>query len=150
MASPLSRSELRTWVTLIGGIASFLGALDRQLRGDYGISHDDYRVLATLSRAAGKRARMSEMATTLTFSPSRLTHAIRRFESAGWVKRTTTSGDRRGVDVELTEDGLRWVNEVSAGHLSTVQVLLFETLGSEGARELAESMRTVGQAARDG
>lgn len=148
MANGLSRSELRIWVTLIGGMKSFLGALDRQLRDDFGISHDDYRILAWLSRAGGNGARMSELARTMGFSPSRLSHAISRFESEGWVRRTTTRRDRRVVEVGLTERGARWVEDVSGGHLATVKTLLFDTLGIEGARHLADLMRDVGQAAQ--
>ncbi|MGD2102621.1 MAG: MarR family transcriptional regulator [Acidimicrobiia bacterium] len=148
MTNRLSRSELRIWVTLISGMKSFLGALDRQLRDDFGISHDDYRILAWLSRAGENGAGMSELARTMGFSPSRLTHAIQRFESEGWVIRMTTRRDRRVVEVGLTERGAQWVDEVSAGHLATVKTLLFDTIGIDGARHMADLMREVGQVAR--
>lgn len=147
MVRRLSRSELRSWVTLVTGITSLINALDRHLRDEYGISHDDYRILAGLSRADGNPKRMSDLARVVGYSPSRLSHAIARFESEGWVARAGAARDGRVVEVVLTESGSKWVGEVSDGHLAHVRALLFETLGAHEARQLADLMRRVGQAA---
>lgn len=147
MADRLTRAELRTWVTLMGAMKSLIGALDRQLRDDYGISHDDYEILARLSRVPGAATRMTDLARGVGYSPSRVSHAIARFEREGWVERGSRGDDRRVVEVRLSDAGVGWVHRISVGHLALVRELVFEPLGREGARELAAAMRVVARAA---
>jgi DNA-binding MarR family transcriptional regulator len=150
MKTDLTRAELRTWVTLTHGMRSLLIALDRQLRADHGISHDDYQILAHLARSPDGLRRMGDLAKDVGQSPSHISHAVARLEREGWVERVPGSGDRRVVEARLTDRGARWVEEVSVGHLALVRTLLFDTLGPQRARELAELMREVGDAARRG
>lgn len=147
MPRHLNRSELRSWVALIGGVRSLLAALDRQLRDEFGISHDDYQILARLGRSGARPIRMSDLARDVRYSPSRLTHAIDRLESEGWVERAPGEDDARVIEVSLTASGSDWVRGVSDDHLALVETLVFDTLGRERARELGELMREVGQAA---
>lgn len=61
------------------------GALDRQLRGDAGLTHGSYKILATLSDAPDQSMRMTELARTTVTSPRRLSHAVAAPEHRGWV-----------------------------------------------------------------
>lgn len=148
MPGELTRAELRIWVTLMGGMRSLLAALDRELRTDYGISHDDYQILATLSRVPGRIMRMSDLARAVGHSPSRLSHAVTRMERAGWVERVPGVDDRRVVEARLTPEGARRARDVSSGHLALVGRILFDTLGPERARRLAALMHEVGEEAQ--
>jgi len=143
----LNRAELRSWLKLIGGMRALLDALDRQLRVAAGISHDDYAILARLHREPGRRLRMSELAGEVGFSPSRLSHAIARLETEGWVRRTIGQTDRRVVVANLTDAGVLRVHEVSPDHLSLVRKLVFDTLGPERAREAADAFDEIRRAA---
>lgn len=147
MAATLTRSELRTWFGLVSGMRSLLGALDRQFRSQCGITHDDYEILSRLHRAPDRTLRMSRLAGEVGFSPSRLSHAVGRMEEIGWVVRTPSPADRRGTDATLTDLGVEFVDAVTPAHLAQVKQLVFETLGPERARVVAESLAEVGRAA---
>jgi DNA-binding MarR family transcriptional regulator len=123
----LTRSELRRWLRLMSGIQSLLDSLDRQLREDVGISHDDYRILGSLYRAPGRARRMKDLANEMSYSPSRLTHAAARLERRGWVVRSRIDDDRRGVEIALTDAGVAQTRHASQGHLALVKRLVFET-----------------------
>lgn len=143
----LTRSELRAWFRLVGGMRSLLNALDRQLRDEAGMTHDDYEILSHLHRSIGRTKRMSDLALEVGFSPSRLTHAISRMEKEGWVSRRQGTGDGRVVETHLTQAGVTHLEGVSSGHLATVRKLVFDTLGHERAKALSEAMGEIGEAA---
>ncbi len=143
----LNRSELRSWLLFMTGIQSLLDALDRQLRDDMGISHDDYRILGSLYRASGRTIRMRDLAREVSYSPSRLTHAAARLESHGWVTRTRSGEDGRGVEITLTGAGADKAREASEGHLALVRKLVFDT-PERGQLDAAVTVLTeIGQAA---
>ncbi len=85
----LTDEEQATWRAF--NLASRLvdGALDRQLLRDADMGHAHYAVLVTLSESADCEARMGDLADLLQYSPSRLSHAVRRMEANGWIERKT-------------------------------------------------------------
>lgn len=143
----LNRSELRSWLMLINGIQSLLDALDRQLREDVGISHDDYRILGSLYRASGRVRRMRDLARDMSYSPSRLTHAAARLETHGWVSRARSVDDGRGVEIHLTDAGAAKAREASQGHLELVRRLVFETQEPDQLEAAVTALTEIGQAA---
>jgi DNA-binding MarR family transcriptional regulator len=145
----LSRSQLRSWVRMIRGMKALFDALDRQMREESGMSHDDYIVLTRLYRAEDRAMRMSHLAAELSSSPSRLSHIIARLEGRGWVERTRAASDRRVVLAGLTEAGGAKLREASPGHLALVERLVFETLGDHGVSETAQSLDLIRRAAED-
>ena len=150
MATGLSRTELRNWVRLVGGIKGLLNALDRQLRDEAGMSHDDYQILSRLHRAPQRTLRMSVLAREVGFSPSRLSHAVNRLEEVGWIDRYPSTEDRRGTDATLTDLGLAVVEKTTPAHLALVRRVVFEALGSERAGATAEALDEIGRAANEG
>ena len=148
VANPLSRTELRAWLRLAGGMKSLLNALDRQLRDESGMTHDDYVILSRLHRTPDRTLRMSELAREVGFSPSRLSHAVSRMEEAGWVARSRSEVDRRGTEATLTDHGTNVVEAATPAHLALVKKLVFDALGDERAVAMAEAMDDVGRASR--
>lgn len=143
----LNRTELRGWLTLIGGIQSLLDALDRQLRDEAGISHDDYRILSSLYRSPGRVRRMSDLAREMNYSPSRLTHAAARLEEQGWVARSPSGSDRRGVDLGLTDAGIAKARDASKGHLALVRELVFGVPEPDQLAAAVVALERIGNAA---
>jgi DNA-binding MarR family transcriptional regulator len=125
---------------------SLLNALDRQLRDEAGMTHDDYEILSRLHRAPNRTLRMSGLARDVGFSPSRLSHAVARMEEEGWITRTPTPDDRRGTDATLTEVGVAVVETATPAHLAVVKRLVFDSLGQVRARETAEAFDAIGRA----
>jgi DNA-binding MarR family transcriptional regulator len=148
MPTSLSRTELRAWFRLAGGMRSLLNALDRQLRDEAGMTHDDYEILSRLHRAPDRTLRMRELAYDVGFSPSRLSHAVNRMEEEGWIGRKPSLADRRGTDATLTDLGARVVEEASPAHLALVRRLIFDAIGQDRVRDAAEALDEIGRAAR--
>ena len=145
--STLSRTELRAWSRMVGGVRSLLNALDRQLRDDSGMSHDDYGILSRLHREPGRGLRMSQLAADVGFSPSRLSHAVGRMEETGWIVRSSSVDDRRGTDAKLTDLGAKVVEEASLAHLALVKRLIFDAVGLDRASAAAEVIGEIGRVA---
>jgi DNA-binding MarR family transcriptional regulator len=143
----MGRAELRAWIRMIGGIRSLLNALDRQLRDESGMSHDDYQILSQLHRASDRTLRMSVLARETGFSASRLSHAVNRMEEAGWIDRRPSVDDRRGTQASLTDLGVEVVERASGGHLDLVRRIVFETLGDERAGATSEALDEIGRTA---
>lgn len=145
----LSRSQLRSWVRLVRGIKALFDALDRQMREESGMSHDDYILLTRLYRAEDRAMKMSDLATELSRSPSRISHTIARLEERGWVERARREDDRRVVVAKLSEAGVTKIRDASPGHLALVERLVFETLGDATVAETAAALDQIGKAAED-
>lgn len=122
-------------------------ALDRQLRSEEGLSHEDYMILSQLHRTPGRRMRMSDLAKALSHSPSRSTHSVARLEEQGWVERVRGESDRRSVEACLTTSGVIKVAEASKSHLKTVHRLVFETLGADRVKEVGEAFDEIRRSA---
>ncbi len=122
-------------------------ALDRQMREESGMSHEDYILLTRLYRENDQSMRMSDLAAELSHSPSRMSHAIARLEERGWVERARSATDRRVVVARLSESGEAKLRAASPAHLALVERLVFETLGEEGVAETADSLDQIRRAA---
>ena len=134
---------------MVRGIKALFDALDRQMRDEAGMSHDDYILLTRLYRAEGQVMRMSELAAELSSSPSRMSHTIARLEERGWVERARADSDRRVVLARLTETGADKLREASPRHLALGERLVVETLGDEAVAETADALDLIRRAAED-
>ncbi len=134
----LDDHEQRTWRALLHTAQGIEAALDRQLQRDVGISHSQYAVLAKLSESADRRLRMSELADRVSFSPSRLSHAVARMERAGWVRREPCADDRRGSWAVLTPEGFGVVRSAAPGHVEEVRARVFDRLTEAQQQHLRE------------
>ncbi len=145
--SGLSMAELRTWRRVGTGLSRLMSALDRQLRDDSGLSADDFGVLATLSATPGDALRMTDLADRLSFSPSRLSHAVQRMERSGWVTRENTPDDRRGRLAHLTKEGEHVLRDAWPGHAALIRELIIDPLDPEQFEELDAIFARVSRAA---
>ena len=85
----LSTEQQRHWRAFRNGVALLMDTLGRELEDESGFSLHEYEVLVRLSEAPDRRMRMSELASGIGHSRSRLTHTIARMEAAGLVQRRT-------------------------------------------------------------
>ena len=145
----LTRSELRTWKRLTSATAALFQALDQELRSDTGVSLDDFAVLRPLWAAPETPLRMSELADQLSFSPSRLSHAIKRMEEKGWVRRESSSDDGRVRLVRLTPAGLDVFHRAWPGHAQMIRALFLDQLDDHEREVLERGFSKIRRAARD-
>lgn len=141
----LTAEEQATWRAFNTVSRLIEGALDRQLTRDSGMSHAHYAALVALSESEGEAARMGDLADFLQYSPSRMSHTIRRMERDGWVERRRCTTDGRGQEAALTELGRAVLERAAAGHVREVRRLLIDQL-SAGERE---ALRTISQSLLD-
>ena len=96
-----------------------------------------YDVLWSLYRVPGRRLRAGDLADAVTISPSGLTRLVDRMEAAGAVERVAAAGDRRGVEIAVTDEGRRLLASMWRVYR---RVLAEHVVGVLGERE-AEAVR---------
>src|SRR4051812_10930407 len=127
----LDADEQETWRAFVWTSRLLNEALDRQLQRDSGMPHAYYMILAMLSESPGRALTMTELATIVHSSPSRLSHAVNRLEEAGWVRRSKDAEDRRTTIAELTDEGFAALEKAAPGHVAEVRRTLFDPLTRE-------------------
>src|SRR6266700_7818981 len=100
----LTSGELAIWRSLLDTTAELQRVLGAQLQ-ESGLSPGDYQVLLALKEADGRRLRSSELAATIEWERSRLSHHLGRMEQRGLIRREDCATDSRGAEVSLTESG---------------------------------------------
>lgn len=145
----LDDNEQGWWRAYRDGTARLLDVLGHELERDTGLSLGEYEVLVRLSEAPERTLRMSELAGELAHSRSRLTHTIRRMETAGLVERTPCLQDARGVNCTMTPIGYERLVQAAPSHVMSVRAHLVDVLTPEQMRALGEAMSAVGAALQD-
>ncbi|MET0143229.1 MAG: MarR family transcriptional regulator [Ilumatobacteraceae bacterium] len=102
----LDGDEARTWRAFIDGSQLLRHRVERDVQMSAVVPAGYYGILVVLSEAPARRMRMGDLAAATLSSPSRLSHAVGKLESAGWVERRACGGDGRGLDAVLTDEGL--------------------------------------------
>ncbi|WP_024876567.1 MarR family winged helix-turn-helix transcriptional regulator [Saccharomonospora piscinae] len=117
----LTDREMLVWRSYIVSTLMLRQRLHRELVDGQQVSLIDYEVLVCLSDAEGDAMRMSDLATMLGSTKSRLSHQIGRMEAAGFVRRVRHPGDRRGVTAELTDKGAELLRRSAPTHVDSVR-----------------------------
>jgi DNA-binding MarR family transcriptional regulator len=134
----LDDDEQRTWRAFMATSQLVNEELDRQLQRESGMPHTYYAVLVKLSEAPDRMLRMSELATELNSSQSRLSHAVARLEERGWVRRRPCAADKRVSWAFLTDEGFSALAAAAPGHTEAVRRSFLDRLTPEQVRQLGE------------
>ena len=133
----LDEDELQAWLKLAGVMLKLAPTLDSQLQRDSDLTHFDYLCLAMLSESDDRTLRMSELATQVNASLSRLSHVISKLEKRGWVARRPSPDSRRVTLVTLTDVGWEVLVAAAPGHVETVRELVFDDLSRDDVAALS-------------
>jgi DNA-binding MarR family transcriptional regulator len=144
----LDEEEQQTWRAFLGATRLVFEQLDRELQRDAGIPHTYYEILVRLSETPGRALRMSALADRSQSSRSRLSHAVARLESNGWVRRTSCADDKRGQIAHLTDEGFAALAAAAPGHVEGVRKHVFDPLTDEQVVQLREISSTMLEALR--
>lgn len=117
--------------------------LSRDLARDSGLSETDYDVLSSVSEAPQQRLRLTELASWMMWSKSRLSHHITRMQQRGLVDREECETDGRGSVIVLTERGLRTIEAAAPAHVASVRRHVIDLLTPDELRALAALSRRV-------
>jgi DNA-binding MarR family transcriptional regulator len=132
----LDADERRTWIGFLYAQILLFEQIEQDLQRDAGMPLAYYQILVTLSEHLGRAMRMSDLARSLFFSRSRLSHAVDRLERNGWVRRDSCPEDRRGAVAVLTDEGFAVLEAAAPQHVESVRTHLFDQLSPDQAREL--------------
>lgn len=141
----LSDDELSVWRSFYAMRRTLDRALDLQLQRDSNLSSSEYEVLLAINVAPERRLRISEIAATIGWEKSRVSHLVTRMEKRGLVDRTRCDSDLRSTWIGLTADGRRAVLGGLRGHSAAIRRYFFDVLeGDEGEQLSALSSRVIG------
>jgi len=144
--SGLNRQELGTWVRYISASRSLFQALDRRLRDESGLSLTDFELLAAIQRS--RDVRMRDLAELVSFSPSRLTHVVRRMAARGWVDVSATPGDKRSKTLRLTRAGKGVLDDAWPAHARAIRDLFLDQLAEQDREAFEDTFRRIRQATK--
>lgn len=135
----LDDREQCAWRSYLAMNAQLAARLHRRLQGDAGLSLADFEVLVQLTDHPEPRVRMLELAESLQWEKSRLSHHLARMRQRGLITRQECPDDARGAFVVLTDAGRRAIEHAAPGHVAAVRELMFDHLTDEQV----DTLRTV-------
>jgi DNA-binding MarR family transcriptional regulator len=136
-------AELGIWRTLIDTTAELRRILGAQLLQESNLSPGDYQVLLALSEADGRRLRSSELAASIDWERSRLSHHLGRMDRRGLIRRDDCATDSRGAEVSLTDDGARMFRAATAPHMKAIKKNFADALTLEQFEALADILQAL-------
>jgi DNA-binding MarR family transcriptional regulator len=122
-------------------LARTMGDRMEKAYAPHGISRGEFDVLATLRRSdAPYTLSPRQLSATLMLTTGGMTGRLDKLESAGLLRRSPDPHDRRGLQVTLTDKGLRLIDEAVTAGLA-VQTEALAHLDEERAGQLADLLR---------
>ena len=98
----------------VEGIVDRIMGISRRIKrsmektlSEFALTWGEWTVLGTLRHEESRRASPGELARKHELSSGAMTNRLDRLEEAGLVRRVPNADDRRGVLVELTDEGQR-------------------------------------------
>jgi DNA-binding MarR family transcriptional regulator len=138
----LDADEQYAWREYLRASRLLEAVLDRDLQA-HGLQLSEYEIISILSEQPDRRLRMSAIAQQVVQSRSRLTHTAGRLESRGWVRREACVGDRRGVELVLTDAGYAEIVRMAPTHVRGVRANLVDHLSREDLLALGRTMAAI-------
>jgi DNA-binding MarR family transcriptional regulator len=142
----LSPEQLAAWRAFLRAHSTMLRRIARDLEEAGLPPLSWYDVLAALRDAPdGRPLRQVELAERVLLSHSGLSRLVDRIERKGLVDRVRCPGDRRSLNVQLTEEGEEMLEQMWPVYARGIAEDFLPALGS-GAPEMRERLEQIGQA----
>jgi DNA-binding MarR family transcriptional regulator len=138
----MTSAELVTWRSLLDTTAELRRVLGAELQAT-SLSPADYHVLLAISEATGKRMRSSELARTIDWERSRLSHHLGRMEGRGLIRREDCATDSRGAEITLTAQGARVFRRATAPHMRSIKRHFADALTPDQFAALRDILRSL-------
>ena len=124
----LDERQERAWRALQFMTMRLDARLASELAAVSDLSYSDYTVLVALTDRPDRRMRLFELAATLGWEKSRVSHQVARMVDRGLVTKDKCGDDRRGAFVVATDRGLAAIEAAAPHHVETVRRLFVEPL----------------------
>jgi DNA-binding MarR family transcriptional regulator len=138
----MTSGELATWRSLLDTTEELRRVLGAELQ-ETSLSPADYQVLLALTEAQGKRMRSSELARTIDWERSRLSHHLGRMEKRDLIGRADCPTDSRGAEVSITAEGARVFRRATAPHMRSIKRHFADALTPDQFVALADILRSL-------
>ena len=133
----LSPAEQKAWRTFIRLHQKLTASLSRDLQAHSRLSGADFEILVALTDSPDGRQRFQDLAKTVGWEQSRLSHQIARMTTRGMVRREECLDDGRGAFVVLTPAGHKIIKAAAPKHVATVRRLVIDALSPRDLATLA-------------
>jgi DNA-binding MarR family transcriptional regulator len=141
----LTGEELEAWRSFYSMRRGLERALDLQLQRDSQISASEYEVLMVINGAEGRQLRIRDIAMSIGWEKSRVSHLVARMEKRELLGRAECPNDLRGSLITLSATGRRAVIGATRGHVAAIRQYFFDVLQNDDVERLAGiSQRVVG------
>ena len=131
-------------IGIIGRVSRLSRVIDKELElvfVQFGLNHWSYDMLATLRRSgAPYRLSPTDLFRSMMVTSGTMTNRIDRLAEKGLVRRIPDPEDRRGILVELTEQGRKLIDTATISHLAN-EARLLQSLSSEEQQTLTILLR---------
>jgi DNA-binding MarR family transcriptional regulator len=117
--------------------------MNSQLQSECGLSLGDYTVMNALSQAPGRRSQLTNLATTIGWERSRLSHHLQRMTRRGLVDRVPSERDGRAIDAVLSAEGWTTLRKAAPLHVAWIRRLFFSDITAGQEAELADILAAV-------
>ncbi|HUR24079.1 MAG TPA: MarR family transcriptional regulator [Acidimicrobiales bacterium] len=124
----LDEKEERAWRALQFMQMRLNARLASDLTKVSDLTYPEYTVLVALTDRPDDRMRLFELAATLGWEKSRVSHQIARMAERGLVAKDKCSDDRRGSFVVATGQGRAAIEAAAPHHVETVRRLFVDRL----------------------
>ena len=145
-------SQLAAWKQLQWATALITSRFRRDLAG-IGLSLEQFDVLIHLAGAPSGTLPLHELTASMVvgeaLSRSGITRLLDRMERDELITRTTSTTDRRRVDVSLTPQGRQRFGQIWPSHADGIERYFAQHLTSGDTAELARILDTLIQANQD-
>ncbi len=131
-----AKQRLRIWIRLLKLSRRIESEIRERLRVEFSTTLPRFDVLAALYRK-GEGMKMSELSQALMVSNGNVTGIIERLVQDGQVVRMPVEGDRRAMQVRLTEAGREAFARMAEVHEGWVNSMLGSLDDEDAARLLA-------------
>jgi DNA-binding MarR family transcriptional regulator len=145
MVARLQR-ETQLWQGFLLAHRQLVDAMAEQMMRDHRLALEWFDVLVHLADVPDMRLRQRVLKDRLLLSESAVSRLLVRMERAGLVIRTPSGDDKRGVDIELTEQGQASLLAAMESHLDLVAELFTDRLTATDESAL---LRIVGKLTDD-
>jgi len=140
----LNAEEMRIWHLWKGSFQTIFGRIIKDMSEHTGLSEGDFGVLDRLDLLGDGSLRQQELADSMNWDKSRLSHHLTRMEKRGLVKRRPLDTDR-GVQVIITPEGKSAVDDARPIVSKAIRKHFFDQLTDqdiESITKLAERTRS--------
>lgn len=141
----LSDLEQRCWQAFLESSALLLETLERRLVEAHQLKLFDFLALDLMAKSDSGSARMGDLAEALAVGPSRVTQQIRRLESAGLVRRSRSTKDKRGVVATITRQGRARLQPAARTYAMHIRRHYLDQMTRQQMIAMADSCRRINQ-----